>query len=124
MRIKHRVNGNSVKAYDKAYTAERAVLRAETTLNDVSDLKVYRPKEGGREEEKEWRVLRRGIADLHRRAQVSQAANARYLEALASVDDRATLAERLRERPPTSWKGKRCAPCSHWRRKTRRSWRR
>jgi hypothetical protein len=108
VRIKHRVNANSVKAYDKAYTGQRAVLRAETTLNDVADLKVYRPKEGGREDEKAWRVLRKGVADLHRRAQVSQAANERYLDALSSVDDGATLEERVRQvTEPTIWKGKR-----------------
>jgi hypothetical protein len=108
VRIKHRVNSNSVKAYDKAYTAQRAVLRAETTLNDVSDLKVYRSKEGGPEAEKDWRRLRRGVADLQRRAQVSQAANERYLEALTSVDDGATLEERLlRITAPATWKGKR-----------------
>jgi hypothetical protein len=108
VRIKHRVNANSVKAYDKAYTGERAVLRAETTLNNVSDLKVYRPKEGGPEEEKEWRRLRRGVADLQRRAAVSQASNERYLEALASVDDGATLEERVQAiTVPTTWNGKR-----------------
>jgi hypothetical protein len=108
VRIKHRVNANSVKAYDKAYTAERAVLRAETTLNDVSDLKVYRPKEGGRDDELAWRRLRKGVADLQRRAQVSQAANERYLNALSSVDDGATLEERLRRiTAPSTWKGKR-----------------
>src|SRR2546422_496040 len=69
VRIKHRVNSNSVKAYDKAYTVDRAVLRGETTLNDVPDLKVYRPKEGGPEAEKEWRAMRKGVADLQRRAQ-------------------------------------------------------
>jgi hypothetical protein len=108
VRIKHRVNSNAVKAYDKAYTSEGAVLRVESTLNDVSDLKVYRPKEGGPEEAKAWRRLRRGVADLHRRAQVSQAANERYLAALSSVDDGATLEERLvRITAPATWKGKR-----------------
>jgi hypothetical protein len=108
VRIKHRVNSNAVKVYDKAYTAQRAVLRAETTLNNVSDLKVYRPKEGGPEAEKEWRPMRKGIADLQRRAQVSQAANERYLAALASVDDSATLAERLcGVTAPATWRGKR-----------------
>ncbi len=108
VRIKHRVNSNSVKAYDKAYTVDRAVLRVETTLNDVSDLKVYRPKEGGPEAEKEWRAMRKGVADLQRRAQVSEGANARYLEALSSVDDGATLEERLRSvTAPATWKGQR-----------------
>jgi hypothetical protein len=108
VRIKHRVNSNAVKAYDKAYTADRAVLRAETTLNDVSDLKVYRPKEGGPEEEKAWRRRRKGGADRHRRAEVSQAAHARYLDALVSGDDRATREERVQPvTVPTTWKGKR-----------------
>lgn len=108
VRLKHRVNTNSVKIYDKAYTAQRAVLRVESTLNNVSDLKVYRPKEGGADEERTWRPLRKGVADLYRRAQVSQGANERYLEALCSVDDSATLEERVsRVTVPTTWKGKR-----------------
>lgn len=108
VRIKHRVNHNSVKLYDKAYTDEVAVLRAETTINNEEEFRVYRPKEGDPEGERSWRVLRRGIADLHRRAQVSQAANDRYLDALASVDTTMTLAEltaRLTE--PVTWHGKR-----------------
>jgi hypothetical protein len=108
VRIKHRVNTNSVKAYDKAYTPERAVLRAETTLNNVGDFQVYRPKEGGPAEELAWRRLRKGIADLHRRAQVSQAANERYLDALSSVDDTTTLEEHLqRITAPVLWNSKR-----------------
>jgi hypothetical protein len=35
--------------------------------------------------------MRRGIADLHRRAQISQQATQRYLDALAEVDDDTTL---------------------------------
>jgi hypothetical protein len=108
VRLKHRVNTNSVKIYDKAYTAQRAVLRVESTLNDVSDLKVFRPKEGGPQEERAWRQRRKGVADLYRRAQVSQGANDRYLEALTSVDDGATLEERVRGvAVATTWKGKR-----------------
>jgi hypothetical protein len=41
-RLKHRVNGNTIKMYDK----QGVVLRMETTLNDVAGLKAYRPKEG------------------------------------------------------------------------------
>ena len=40
-----------------------------------------------------WRPLRAGIADLHRRAEVSQKALDRYCTALARVDDTTTLRE-------------------------------
>ena len=82
LRIKHRLNHNSIKMYDK----QGSVLRVETTINDARDMKVFRPKEGDEEGTKEWRYLRKGIADLHRRAEVSQAANERYLESLAAVE--------------------------------------
>jgi hypothetical protein len=104
VRLKHRVNRNAVKIYDKAYTTTAAVLRAETTLNQVTDFKVYRAKEGDAAGEQAWRPLRKGVADLHRRAQVSQAANERYLEALASVDDSTRLGEQVsRVTQPTLW---------------------
>ena len=38
-----------------------------------------------------WQELRYGVADLYRRAEVSHRANARYLEALASVTGRTPL---------------------------------
>ncbi len=108
VRIKHTINGNSLKLYDKAYTAMGSILRPEMTLNNPADIRVYRPREGDPKGPKAWRPLRRGIADLHRRAQVSQQANDRYLEALAGVDDSIRLEELTRplERP-ASWKGKR-----------------
>ena len=138
VRIKHRMNHNSLKVYDKAYTDESAVLRAEMTMNDEADFRVFRPKEGDKEKEdkeadpqgaagaagaqsaecqcrkpgdngdKQWRTLRRGVADMHRRAEVCQAANERYLTALSSVDDSATL-EALLEPvcAPVTWNGKR-----------------
>lgn len=83
VRIKHRVNDNSIKLYDK----QGRVLRTETTINTPKDFKVYRPKEGDPAGRKSWRYMRQGVADLHRRAEISQRANARYLEALAAVDD-------------------------------------
>jgi hypothetical protein len=104
MCVRHRVNFNSIKMYNK----QGSVLRVETTLNDPSDIKVYRPKEGDPRGAKDWRGLRKGVADLHRRAQVSQAANERYLAALETVEDSTSLAE-LADRlcRPVSWKGKR-----------------
>jgi len=87
-RIKHWLNGNSVKLYDKV-----SVLRAETLIRDPGDFKVYRAAEGDAEGPKGWRPLRKGVADLQRRAEVSQAANERYLGALAAVHDGAQLGE-------------------------------
>jgi hypothetical protein len=87
MRIKHRLNRNSIKMYDK----QGSVLRVETTINDARDIKVYRTKEGKSQGGKSWR--RKGIADLHRRAQVSQAANERYLASIAAVEDTTALGD-------------------------------
>jgi len=88
VRVKHWCRGNSVKMYDKA----GSVLRVETTIANPTDFKVYRPRQDGPDTAMEWRPLRKGVADLHRRAQVSQRSNDAYLDALAAADDDATLA--------------------------------
>ena len=108
VRIKHRLNNNSVKLYDKAFTVLGSVLRAEGTINNVDHFRVYRPKEGDPHGDLAWRPLRRGIADLHRRAEVSRKATERYLDALASVDQDTTLEEVLhRLGQPRYWHGRR-----------------
>lgn len=86
--IKHWVNGNSIKAYD----CDRNV-RFEATINQPEDFKVYRPSEADPEGVKEWRTMRRGIADLKRRAEVSQAANERYAAAAATLQETTPLKE-------------------------------
>src|SRR5205085_11498832 len=80
---------NSIKMYDK----QASVLRVETTINDAAGFLAFRTPEGKPEAPKTWHRMRRGIADLHRRAQVSEAANDRYLDALASVADTTSLGE-------------------------------
>jgi hypothetical protein len=89
MRVKHSVNGNSVKMYDK----EGSVLRIETTINKTEEFKVYRAKQGEPGGKKAWRPLQRSVGELWRRAQVSAAANGRYLEALASVTEKTPVGE-------------------------------
>jgi hypothetical protein len=92
MRVKHRVGANSVKAYDKlGFPQKVTVLRAETTVHDAEGLKVYRPTEGNPDGPMRWLPLRRGVADLHRRCELSQRANEAYLEAMAVVDAPETL---------------------------------
>jgi hypothetical protein len=85
-RIKHWLNGNSLKMYDKG-----SVLRVECMVREPGDFKVYRAAEGDPEGPKDWRPLRLGVADLHRRAEVSQAANERYLAALTAVQEATPL---------------------------------
>jgi hypothetical protein len=93
VRIKHSVNRNSIKMYDKAYVKEGAVLRVETTINDARDMKVYRTSESDPSGPKSWRPLRKGVVDLPRRAEISGAANTRYLTALAAVDSRTPIGQ-------------------------------
>jgi hypothetical protein len=80
--VKHRAMGNSIKVYDKG----GSILRIETTINNPAAYRSYRSSEAEPEGHKQWRVMRRGVADMYRRAEVSQAANDRYAEALASLD--------------------------------------
>jgi hypothetical protein len=82
LRVKHRMNHNSLKMYDK----QASVLRIETTINEARDLSVYRPSESDPHGPKRWQRLRKGVVDLPRRAQISHAANRRYLSALAEAD--------------------------------------
>lgn len=104
LRIKHRVNENAIKMYDK----QGSVLRVETTINNPRDMKVYRQPEAQLEEAKSWQRLRKGVADLARRTEISQAANERYLESLSAIEATTTLGE-LTERlgRPVRWHGKR-----------------
>ena len=87
VRIKHRVNGNSVKMYDK----QGSVLRVETTINDPRDMKTFRQPEGQPKVKPRWLPLRKGVADLKRRAHISQRANERYLDRLTTLDTTAPL---------------------------------
>jgi hypothetical protein len=77
------------------------VLRLEATTLNVKDFKAYRPKEGEPDGTLAWRPMRKGIADLHRLAEVSERATDRYMDALAQVDQSSTvqeLVERLNQR--------------------------
>jgi hypothetical protein len=100
VRIKHRVNRNSIKMYDKA----GSVLRVETTLNDMRDLQAPRVVKGKRV----YKRMRKGVADMPRRAEVSHKSNERYLQALAAVKTPVPL-KRLTDElsRPVTWKGKR-----------------
>jgi hypothetical protein len=106
-RVKHRVERNSVKMYDKAHQRVGSVLRIEMTMNNEKAFRVYRTNEAEPAGEKQWRPMRRGLADLHRRGEISQKINERYLDALASVDDSARLQQILEPvEKRKQWKGR------------------
>jgi hypothetical protein len=81
VRIKHRVGDNSIKMYDK----QGCVLRIETTINDPRMFKVFRETTRQGQVGMGWIPMRKGLADIARRVEVSRAANQRYLEALSVV---------------------------------------
>jgi hypothetical protein len=97
VRVKHSADGNSIKFYDKV----GSVLRVETTIVHPEQFKTYRRPEGRPKEKKAWRALRRGVADLPRRAEVSHRANERYLQALATASGAVPL---------SGWVEKTCKP--------------
>jgi hypothetical protein len=110
-RIKHRVNRNWIKMYDK----QDSILRVETIINDVNDMKVFRRAEGETDGPRTWRPLRKGVSDVRRRARISQAANERYLDALAEVHATQSLGELTDALcRPTEWDGKRVRALQPW----------
>jgi hypothetical protein len=111
LRVKHRVNSNSIKIYDK----QGSVLRVETTINQPRDFKVFRRPEGKPHAAKHWLTLRKGVADIERLAQITQSSNERYYEALACVAERTAL-HKLVDRvcQPTRFNGRRVRALNPW----------
>ena len=89
VRVKHWCNGNSIKMYEKG----ALLLRVETTIGNPADFKVLRPLTDRPKSKLAWRPMRKGVADLHRRAEVSQRANDTYLGALSTVEDYTPLSQ-------------------------------
>ncbi len=93
--------------------SKRDVTAAGRTRSRTSAL--TRPKREGRKRILQWRPLRQGIADLHRRAEVSQNANNRLLNALSSVDDSRSLDELTADiQKHTKWNGRRVRGLRPW----------
>jgi hypothetical protein len=97
IRVKHFVGSNSLKMYDKAHAVPPvhgtmpAALRIEATMNNPSDFKTRRKAQGQPDSPSKPRPLRKGIADIRRRARICQTANNRYADALAAATDDTTV---------------------------------
>ena len=83
LRVKHWVEENSIKMYDK----QGSVLRIETTINNARRFKVFRRVTRKGKMVLRWIPMRKGVVDIRRRVEVCVSANKRYLEALAVVGD-------------------------------------
>ena len=102
-RVKYQVNTNSAKMYDK-----HGNLRLETTLNNVREFKTYRTAEGDENGEKRWLKMRKGVADLKARAQLSQEINDRHASFLAAAVDTEPLGKLVGKMcAPVQWRGRR-----------------
>ena len=86
-RIRHWVEENSIKMYDK----QGSVLRVETTMNNPRRWRVWRRTTRKGKRCMAWIPMRKSIADIKRRAEVCHAANSRYLDALSVVGDSAPV---------------------------------
>ncbi len=91
VRVKHWLEENSIKMYDK----QGSVLRVETTINNARRFKVRKMTVWKGVRRMRWIPMRHAVADLARRVEISRAANARYLEALAVVQEPSPARELL-----------------------------
>jgi len=80
--VKHWVEENSIKMYDK----HGSILRIETTINNPRRFAAWRGVTRKGQRCLAWVPMRKSVADIPRLVQVSQAANQRYLQALALVN--------------------------------------
>jgi hypothetical protein len=83
LRVRYWVDHNSVKAYN-----EHNVFRVETTVNTPGMFHVHRRATGQpKTAPKTLRPLRKGVADVALRAQVSQEVNERFVDEVATLSD-------------------------------------
>lgn len=87
-RIRHWVDKNSVKMYN-----ERNVLRFEMTMNDPARFKVHRTVEGSGSDEKRLLPMRKGIADITVRTQVSAQRIANFTEQMATITESSSIGD-------------------------------
>lgn len=93
MRIRHWVDKNSVKLYN-----EQNILRTETTVNNPGMFRVFRRPEGQKHGQAKKRMaLRKGLADITLRSQVSADVNHRFMEQMATLRDDTPLRDLLKD---------------------------
>lgn len=96
-RVKFWYDSNSLKYYNKEGADQIPIaLRLENTVNQVRGFKVFRVPEGADAgTPKSWQQMRKGVADLGRRANIGQSINNRLAESLATTATATPLGQLL-----------------------------
>ena len=80
-RVKFKLNSDSIKMYDKY-----SVLRIEVTINNPREFKVFGTvHHNDGTESQQWKPMGKSIQNLYRYAEVSKAANQRFLDAMVDI---------------------------------------
>lgn len=92
-RIKFKMKSNAIKMYDKF-----SCLRIEMTINDPKEFKVYKDvAHADGSTSKRWVPMGKSIANLYRYAEVSKAANKRFLDSLQNIIPSKSLEKEIDE---------------------------
>lgn len=92
-RIKFKMKSNSIKMYDKF-----SCLRVEMTINDPREFKVYKDvhhQDGTAS--RRWVPMGKSISNLYRYAEVSKAANRRFLDSLQDIVPAGSIEREINE---------------------------
>lgn len=90
-RIKFKMKSNSIKMYDKF-----SCLRVEMTINDPKEFKIYKDvnhRDGT--SSKRWVPMGKSIANLYRYAEISKAANKRFLDSMQNIIPQKSLEKEI-----------------------------
>lgn len=92
-RIKFRMKSNSIKMYDKF-----SCLRIEMTINDPKEFKVLKEVQHRDEtSSRQWVPMGKSIANLYRYAEISKAANRRFLESMQNIVPTQTIEKEIND---------------------------
>jgi hypothetical protein len=82
VRIKYRLDKNSIKMYDKW-----SILRIETTINNPGAFKIYNTVTRKGRQIQAWVPMGKSVSNLYRYAEVSKSCNNRYMNQLSYAND-------------------------------------
>ena len=91
-RVKHYLDRNSIKMYDK-----HTILRIETTINNPRAFKIYKTVQRKGKQTMAWVPMGKAVSNLYRYAQIAKRANLKYLNSLAKVEPSNKLGKKIEQ---------------------------